>query len=484
LEISSRETAAAWFNANKKLPRGYVSSRSLMRALPGIAASTESDLSILCLPVLRGILTSIVALQNQGEHYDHSINTARTSIYMSARRIDFSAHYTSAYGIARAVAKFTSGNFSEETTYDPLVKSAQIIRGFDATNEPNCYSTAWAVAGSDANMILAGTNIFGSPLWPDGILPKFFSDQYAKIVGFWNADLEVWGFWARWYEGMLNGTPMPWDLQEKVALIDQEVWEKGTQAVAEEIAKIEASFIAGTVKESIIETPLGKLTLVPQPFKETRHFGQLMDTLRDTLEFATADFRNGLSRECYQALMIERMLTRYANDPQRVEMDCERVKVSLMQDMAEDTIPTSAANRDLVQTLGDVAGSIRESDAEIAANRVRLNRIRLAEISPEDGACIAEVAVEVAAISEGVLQQDLLEDRFRLPGVQRGDGVPDPIVPLGGAERNEGLEAQAAQLRLSSRLAKTWLYLKEHSIEVGVLGSLASIIGLLITLVF
>ena len=34
------------------------------------------------------------------------------------------------------------------------------------------------------------------------------------------------------------------------------------------------------------------------------------------------------------------------------------------------------------------------------------------------------------------------------------------MVPVGAAERNVALEAQAAQLRLYSRLAKIWLYLK------------------------
>ena len=59
-----------------------------------------------------------------------------------------------------------------------------------------------------------------------------------------------------------------------------------------------------------------------------------------------------------------------------------------------------------------------------------------------------------------MLRDDLLEDRFRLPGVRRDAGVPDLVVPVGAAERNAALEAQAAHLRLYSRLAKVWLYLK------------------------
>jgi hypothetical protein len=50
-----------------------------------------------------------------------------------------------------------------------------------------------------------------------------------------------WEFWARWYDRAMAGDPLPWDLQEQVALIPNEVWEAGPEAVAKEIAKIEAA---------------------------------------------------------------------------------------------------------------------------------------------------------------------------------------------------------------------------------------------------
>jgi hypothetical protein len=51
-----------------------------------------------------------------------------------------------------------------------------------------------------------------------------------------------WSFWARWYAAAMAGDPLPWDLQEQIALIPNEVWETGPEAVAEEIARIEAEF--------------------------------------------------------------------------------------------------------------------------------------------------------------------------------------------------------------------------------------------------
>lgn len=49
-------------------------------------------------------------------------------------------------------------------------------------------------------------------------------------------------FWREWYKGLLDGEPLDWGLQRRVALIDDAVWEAGIEAVAVEIEKIRAIF--------------------------------------------------------------------------------------------------------------------------------------------------------------------------------------------------------------------------------------------------
>ncbi|MEO1024821.1 MAG: hypothetical protein AAFX07_04605 [Pseudomonadota bacterium] len=289
----------------------------------------------------------------------------------------------------------------------------------------------------------------------------------------------------RWYEGMLTGEPMDWALQEQIILsVQEETWEAGAGAVAKAIREIEARHLGKALAETIELTPSGRLSLVPNPFKETKQLGQLLDIVRDNVELATGDMSNGLTETGFVAQKIQRATTRYANDPQRLEMEFEDVKVAIATEIAEDVIPSSTANRALMQSVSDAAGSIRESDPEIAANRERLNRIRLSDISEDEGQQIADVAVQVADISDGVLRDDLLEDRFYLPGVRRDDDVPGPIVPLGGAQRNEALQAQAAQLRVASRLAKVWSYVQENPGKTfDRVAGLASIIGLILAFV-
>lgn len=49
-------------------------------------------------------------------------------------------------------------------------------------------------------------------------------------------------FWREWYEGLLDGEPLDWELQRQVALIDDAIWEAGPDAVADEIEKIRSKF--------------------------------------------------------------------------------------------------------------------------------------------------------------------------------------------------------------------------------------------------
>jgi hypothetical protein len=51
-----------------------------------------------------------------------------------------------------------------------------------------------------------------------------------------------WTFWAEWYARAMAGDPLPWALQEKIALIPNDIWEAGPEAVAAEIERIREEF--------------------------------------------------------------------------------------------------------------------------------------------------------------------------------------------------------------------------------------------------
>ncbi|MDB9857213.1 hypothetical protein OAC63_02355 [Amylibacter sp.] len=78
-------------------------------------------------------------------------------------------------------------------------------------------------------------------LWRDLI-----SEDQADALRFFDNWYEWAGkngaFWREWYQGFLDGKPLDWELQRRVALIDDAIWKAGPEAVAEEIEKIRAKF--------------------------------------------------------------------------------------------------------------------------------------------------------------------------------------------------------------------------------------------------
>lgn len=79
------------------------------------------------------------------------------------------------------------------------------------------------------------------PLWREPF-PSHIRDHLEKLFRLF-ADSEAnWSFWREWYQGFLDGKPLDWELQRRVALIDDAVWEAGPAAVAREIEAIRAKF--------------------------------------------------------------------------------------------------------------------------------------------------------------------------------------------------------------------------------------------------
>lgn len=59
----------------------------------------------------------------------------------------------------------------------------------------------------------------------------------------WATDSQrTWQFWRDWYQGFLDGHPLDLELQCRVALIANPIWDAGPEAVANEIEKIQALF--------------------------------------------------------------------------------------------------------------------------------------------------------------------------------------------------------------------------------------------------
>lgn len=70
----------------------------------------------------------------------------------------------------------------------------------------------------------------------DQAVARRFFDHWHEWAG------KNGSFWREWYQGLLDGDPLDWRLQRRVALIDDAIWKAGIEAVAAEIEKIRTIF--------------------------------------------------------------------------------------------------------------------------------------------------------------------------------------------------------------------------------------------------
>ncbi|MBO6789678.1 MAG: hypothetical protein JJ894_03990 [Dinoroseobacter sp.] len=484
-DFSNEDAVEAWFKTQPPEVAIAIAARASLRLLPTVmgnfAPNANADKVLgMRLAVFRATLVSAARAMCPADQIQQA-KRLQDAARAAARAARFVYTDDSAGAAARAFRSATAAERAAKAEAAAAISFVLSRGSAGAAATPSASATDAARAGDDLPAV------FDAALWPDESEAPELAQGWASFRDTYEQD-PVWGFWVKWYAAMWHGTPLDWALQTQIALIDNAIWEQGPEAVADKIREIEARSVANMLAERIDVTPAGRLTLVPQPFSSSPTVGLLLQTLEDALDDGTREGQNYLTEQSYQVVLLRRTLTRYGNDPQRIEMDVERARTSLLKDIAEDILPATTGNQDLVQVLEDIGGTLRLDDPEIARNRERLNKVRLGRISEDVGRQIAKVAVDVAAISDGLLQEDLLEDQYHLPGVTQETAELDPIISLGAAERNSVLEAQAAQLRLASRLTRVWLYLKANKAQiimngVSVLGGLASIIGLLLVFV-
>ena len=78
-------------------------------------------------------------------------------------------------------------------------------------------------------------------LWNDTVMPGFLQNGWALLIQHFDSSND-WSFWRDWYQGFLDGNPLEWELQRRVALIENGTWAAGPRAVAEEIEKVRSLF--------------------------------------------------------------------------------------------------------------------------------------------------------------------------------------------------------------------------------------------------
>lgn len=264
----------------------------------------------------------------------------------------------------------------------------------------------------------------------------------------------------------MAGAPLPWELQEKVALIPNEIWEAGPDAVAAEIARIEAEFLSDALPQAggiLFDTEAALFRKVTKEIERPSLLGATLAQVKGALEDVLADPSNGLHDRSREVQVLKRMLDRFGNDPQRIEMDCTSVYGSMTRQLASEELPPSEQNLALRDAVNQTAEGIRATDTEIAENRRILSEIRLRQMGEEGIAALDDALPVLEAVSDDELGEEFREDILFLSERMR---LPEKPA-LGTEPRNPGIRAAYdEETRLFKRIADMAILAKTRDIAV------------------
>lgn len=300
-----------------------------------------------------------------------------------------------------------------------------------------------------------------APLW-FADPPDWFTSADAKMRAIWDAEgAERWGFWTRWWDGVLSGKQLDWDLQRRVALIPEDIWQQGPDAVAREIATlIEKLALDKTWNAERIEVnpQTGRLHLVP----ESDLPSDIAAYARRKMAKALALFGDEPGNKYTGLAPAQRVLRSALDDAANLPMElfdacasASRLTVDLARQGDCPTPEQDALVQDFLTRVREAGADIHAHDPKTQEVLERRNAIMGNDALIHGRDVIIAAAAEVASVCEGRLADALPAD-----AAVAGD-------PKANAEERKSASARIAGRLLRVAKVAAWLGERGKSVIVG-----------------
>lgn len=247
-DIKTIEQLNDWLQTQDLKMIRTIASRAALRSLPSLIAESGQNLGMvpswqLLLNSIRALLTVAVASNCSEESVSQVEGIAEKLAHLPIMNIGIHAAVTSCAHAVHSAAR------SARTTFDctqSTIETATAAK--DAFAERGEASLRAVFIDAENGKSSQPLTLYHRSLWQGAQRADAANIGKTKKTEFETlaSNEPSWSFWREWYQGFLDGKPLDWELQRRVALIDDAIWDAGLEAVAKEIEKIRENFWRST----------------------------------------------------------------------------------------------------------------------------------------------------------------------------------------------------------------------------------------------
>lgn len=248
-DVTNERELYAWLAAQPAGLSRAIAARAALRSLPAVMNQVERtsgnnvNAGASLVACLRATLVACVAANGEDTPTAELKGAAGAATSAAPRMYPSVTDRTATLaGMSAAETVLSSSRASvADAASQAMQLAADTARSATLTAGLNPFNSEETVLKDAA--VGTGAELLNTRLWSTGKAPM-------PILEFWEGfvkatkDDPVWQYWVEWYQGLMGGRPIDWEFQSAVAQIDDTIWRKGAQAVAEEIERLRAAMAA------------------------------------------------------------------------------------------------------------------------------------------------------------------------------------------------------------------------------------------------
>ncbi|MEM9585614.1 MAG: hypothetical protein AAGA08_21115 [Pseudomonadota bacterium] len=209
-------------------------------------------------------------------------------------------------------------------------------------------------------------------LWHDAGMPDDVQRSWETIRSKLEQAPHDWSFWIEWYEAILNGTPLPWELTVRTALeITDAEWDDGPTTVARRINEIQRDYKTSVTPRLVrLESGLWDVEQDAEVAAEPLEFAIAQVEIALTAALS-ANQGNGLKETSSETILIRMACGEFRAFPSVVATSLWNACMGLQRNIG-DVYPDDASLIALQNTLFTSVDELCEQDPLIRGRVAKL----------------------------------------------------------------------------------------------------------------